>query len=86
MWFSILSWLIGSKAGRITAVTLLSLVMIGVITWQAFRRGAASERAKQAVNSLDNLRKRVAINDQVSRMDGNARRAELQRWVQPDNR
>lgn len=78
---SVLSWLVGSKAGRITAVVAISLAMVGLALLRAFQKGEAAERAKQATATLDNIRKKVAIDEKVRSMPPADRRAELARWV-----
>lgn len=78
---SVLAWLIGSKAGRITAVLALSGLMIVLAVWLAYRKGLASERTRQTQASLDNLRKRVAINDAVAKLPADKRREELAKWA-----
>ena len=44
-WLSMLGWLVGSKAGRVAAVALMTLALLGLAMLTAFRRGGAMERA-----------------------------------------
>jgi len=82
---SALTWLMGSKAGRITVAVLLTCASVALAFWQAYRSGAASEKAKQQQVSLDALRSRISSDDQISKMSPDARRAELARWMQRDD-
>jgi hypothetical protein len=58
------------------------LVALGAV----FRAGARSERGRQDRASLDNLRDRTTIDDQISRRPLDDVRSELNRWVRDDDR
>lgn len=78
---SILAWLIGSKAGRIVAVITLGVIGAAFVVWSAFRKGEEAERAKQAQRTLQNIRERIATDEEVGRMSARERRDALARWV-----
>jgi len=80
-----LSWLLGSKTGRIIALCLLALAAGYLAYRQAFGSGVASEKSRQAQASLDALRNRISIDDQISKMSPADRRVELARWMQRDD-
>jgi hypothetical protein len=75
-----LGWLTGSKIGRIAGIALLAAAGIAL----AWRMAAASgeRRAELALQqrALDNLRDRIATDDQIARLDPAARRERLRRW------
>ena len=79
-----LAWLLGSKAGRITALSILTFGVVVLVLWQAFRQGEAAEQAQQAQASLEALRRRISTDDQISKMSTADRRRELARWVRND--
>ena len=76
-----LAWLLGSKAGRITALSILTFGVVVLVLWQAFRQGEAAEQAQA---SLEALRRRISTDDQISKMSTADRRRELARWVRND--
>lgn len=82
---TILAWLLGSKAGRITALCLLTAASIALVLLQAFRKGAASEQAKQTQASLAALRNRIRTDDEITKLTPAARRAALSEWVRGGN-
>jgi hypothetical protein len=75
------TWLVGSKAGRITFVILATLAATGYLIMASYRSGISAEKAKEIAASLDALRKRVAVDDSVGKMTKDERRAELERWA-----
>ena len=77
----ILIWLLGSKTGRITALVGLSLISAFFIISMAFRKGAASEKSKQQIESLNALRERIKSDDTISKLSSDDRRRELLKWV-----
>jgi hypothetical protein len=78
---NILAWLVGSKAGRITVFSLAGLALVAVIALNAFRKGQQNVRTKQVERALDNIMKRVAVDEAVSRLPPDARRERLRQWV-----
>lgn len=66
--------------GAVIAVTFLSLSH-----WQAYQRGAASERSAALTRSIDLIRARSKTNAEINRLDAASLCRELGgRWVQPD--
>ena len=85
MW--VLSWLIGSKIGRYVAMSLVVAGILGVVGYSLFRRGVDRERARQIAASLENLRSRIATDDEIQRMSPAERRRRLaDAWGLPDDR
>jgi len=76
-----ISWLIGSKMGRITALVVLTTLSAFFILRASFQKGVSSEKAKQAAESLNALRERISIDDQITKMPLDDRRRELLKWV-----
>ena len=79
-----LSWLLGSKAGRITALSILAVASVALVLWQIFRQGEAAEQARQAQASLEALRRRISTDDDLAKMSAADRRRELAKWVRPE--
>lgn len=83
----LVSWLLGSKVGRWAALALLCLGLAGVAVWWLVSLGAQRERARAAARSLNHLRTRIRIDDEISRMSPAERRRKLARdWGVPDGR
>jgi len=80
-WLSVLGWLSGSKAGRITGVIVLTLAMIAIIAAAAFRRGGALERAARTAAPLDHIRKRMTSDEEIAGLPAAERRDRLMRWA-----
>ena len=78
---SVLAWLMGSKAGRIASVVGLSLLAVGVALLIAYRKGIEREQLRDVQRSLDTLRKRIAVDDDIAKMSRADRREQLSRWV-----
>jgi len=77
-----LSWLLGSKTGRVIALCFLALAASALAWRRAFHSGAASEKSRQAKASLDALRNRISIDDEIYKIPPDIRRRELARWMQ----
>lgn len=85
MW--LLTFLTGSRIGRHAAMFLVVAGIVGVVLYAAFRRGVDRERAKQIAQSLENLRSRIASDDEIAAMPTDERRRRLVRaWGVPDQR
>ena len=78
---SALSWLVGSKAGRITALVLLSILIVATVLLRAFQAGQKSEQLLQAEASLKTLRDRVATEEAVRSMSREERKREHLKWA-----
>jgi len=81
---NLLSWFLGSKAGRITALVVLTTLSAFFILRAAFQKGVSSEKAKQVAESLNALRERIRSDDTITKLPPDARRHELARWVRDD--
>jgi hypothetical protein len=81
MFFSALSWLVTSKAGRITAAVLLSALIVAVVLLRAFQAGERAEKLKRAEASLKAVRDRVATDEAVRAMPRDQVKEELRRWA-----
>ncbi len=83
-----MSWLsfLGSRLGRYVAGAFMIAAGIGFALLKAFSAGAEQERAKQAHESLKNLRKRVKTDDEIDKMPDSSVRDELDGWVRDDER
>lgn len=85
MW--LLTFLTGSKIGRYAAMFVVVASVVGVALYAAFRRGVDRERARQIAQSLENLRSRIASDDEIEAMSPAERRRRLERaWGVPDQR
>lgn len=82
MMLGFLSWLLGSKTGRVIALCFLALAALALACRQAFRSGVVSEKSKLAQANLDALRNRISIDDEIYKIPADVRRRELARWVQ----
>lgn len=78
---SIIAWLIGSRLGRYLALGLLIASMIGIALLRARRSGIEAERLKQLQRSLENLRTRIKVDDEIASLPRDQRRVRLNRWV-----
>ncbi len=77
----ILSFLLGNPIGRALGIGLIGLLMLSTVVTIIYRKGAASERAKQRLQQMDRVRKRIAVDKEVRSMSPVERRRELRRWV-----
>lgn len=78
---SIVSWLVASKAGRITALVLLSALILAAALLRAFRAGQDTEQLRQAEASLKAIRERVATDEAIRAMPRDQVKEELMRWA-----
>lgn len=76
-----IAWMLGSEIGRKLALTLLAMAALGIVIWRIYAKGRSDERAKQAAKSLENLRERVRVDDEITRLPSDERRRKLQEWV-----
>lgn len=84
MMLSVLSWLVGSRAGRTTAIIALALLAAGAALLQAFARGKAAEKAKSQAAALRTLQSRIKTDDEISRLPPDAVRERLRGWMRDD--
>lgn len=61
-----LTWLT-TRAGRWAAAIGAGLLALAVVLLRAFRAGKAAERARQAKQTLDNVRTRNEVDQDVAR-------------------
>lgn len=83
MFESIALWFITSKTGRTIAAIGAAALAIGVAALAVFNQGKQSERTRQDRQSLDNLRTRNRIDDEVGRASADDVDRRLNRWVRP---
>jgi hypothetical protein len=75
------SWLLGSALGRKVAAGVLIALAIAFGLYRVYAAGAARERAKQAQATLQNLRNRMRVDDEIASMSPADRRKRLSEWV-----
>jgi hypothetical protein len=75
-----------SPLGRWVVGGLALLVVAGGLYLKIYSDGAASERARQARESLNNLRNRTETNATVEKLPTPDLDNELNRWMLPDDR
>ena len=78
---AILGWLLGSELGRKIAIGGVIALAVAVFIWRIYAAGEARERARQAEAALQNLRKRIKTDDEITRMSPADRRKRLSEWV-----
>ncbi len=86
MWIvSIISGLMGSRAGRLIASVGLALAGVGIFALRIFMAGQANVRAKQTEQSLKNLRNRVKSDETIRKMPSSDVRDKLASdWMRHD--
>ena len=77
----VFSWLAGSKIGRIAILAVLTAASVALTLRYVFSQGVEAERAKRSQASLDAFKTRIQTDDSITKLSGDARRAELARWV-----
>lgn len=78
--------LTGSRFGRYAAMAAIVAAILGVVAIAIFRRGVERERLRQVSQSLENLRSRIASDDEISTLTPDERRRRLSRaWGVPDD-
>ena len=75
-----LTWLT-SSIGKLVSKWAAFIGVALAVYWKIYADGQAAERAKQVADSLDAVREREKINDEVSQLPGDRVRDELSRWV-----
>lgn len=68
---------IGLRVWGYVAAVLAVLAGLAAV----FRAGKKSERAKQTADSLDNIREREKVDEEVATRPIDAKRRDLARWV-----
>ena len=77
----IVATLLGTKLGRYAALALLVAAVIGIALWRARQSGIEKERARQLQQSLENLRTRIKVDDEIASLPKDKRLVRLNRWV-----
>lgn len=77
----IVAWLLGSELGR--KVAIYGALVLGLLfaIWRIYAAGQSAEQAKQAQASLQNLRKRMETDDEITGLSVDQRRERLSRWM-----
>lgn len=73
-------WLATSKIGQTVAIALAGAAALGLALLKAFSAGRQTERTAQDRRSLENLRSRQRVEDEVQRMPYDERSAHLKEW------
>jgi hypothetical protein len=73
-----------SPLGRWVVIGIAAVALAGGLYLKIFTDGAASEKAKQDRETLNNLRDRNKTNETVDKLPIPDLDRELGRWVQPD--
>lgn len=81
---SALAWFLNTRAGRWLAFAFTLLMAAAGVWLSGFRSGKGREQQKNQQQSLDNLRTRNKIDEEVARMPADVRRRELSRWVRDE--
>lgn len=77
----VLSWLIGTRAGRVVAGIGIVLMMSWLV-WRAGRQdGVARVRTEAAAKRLEDLATKVAVESELQAMSPSERRERLHKWV-----
>jgi anionic cell wall polymer biosynthesis LytR-Cps2A-Psr (LCP) family protein len=77
----IISWLVGSKAGRTVILTLLGILSFGLVLWRAFTSGVNNEKNKQQSASLEALKEKVKTDEEIRNLSVSDRRDRLRQWA-----
>lgn len=75
-----LGWLTGSTVGRYVGIALLAAAGIAIAWRMAVASGERKAELALQQRALDNLRDRIATDDQIARLDPAARRDRLRAW------
>jgi len=78
---TLIASLLGSKLGRYGAIALLMIASVGFMILKAFLVGQAREKAEQNERALKNLRTRINVEDDISKLDPVTRRERLREWT-----
>lgn len=81
MWMvSFVGWFLGTRVGRWCLAAIGLLAAIGAALAKVYSAGKAVQQAKQDRQSLDALRTRAQIEDDVARLPANERASRLKEW------
>jgi predicted RecB family endonuclease len=76
--------LLASELGRKLALWGLIALSVLAIIARIYSAGKAAERARQAENSLKNLRERIKVDDEITKLSPSLRRERLRKWMSDD--
>lgn len=81
---AIFAWLATTRAGRWVLGASAAVALAAGVLLRAYGTGRDAEESRQARDSLDALRERNRIDDEVDALGDARRRNELARWVRVD--
>lgn len=79
MW--LISFLVGSRVGRIIALSLLAGVVVGLVMLSFRRNILKAEQLKRQIEKLNSIRERIKVDEKIRTMPLADRRDALNRWV-----
>lgn len=77
----IATWLLGSQIGRQVLIWGTIALTVMTVVWRIYAAGQAKERARQLEASLRNLRTRVKVDDEITKLPADERRKKLESWA-----
>ena len=80
MW-TLLSWLVTSKAGRIIALVGIAAISASVVLWRVYAAGKNDEKSKALERTLSNIALKVQTDEEVRRLPAADRRERLREWA-----
>jgi hypothetical protein len=86
IWARVILWFTTSKTGQTILAVLGAVGAITIAALKVFSAGRAAERSKQDKQSLENLRDRTRIDDEVKTLGRNELGDRLNRWSVPDDK
>lgn len=81
-----LAWILGTKIGRGLALGVTAMLAALAVLWRVFAAGKAAQRQEQDTQSLNNLRHRNEVDNEMANRGAERRRADLRGWVSDDKR
>jgi len=73
--------LLGSSLGRKAVLWGLVAASVVLVIWRIYSAGQSAERARQVGASLENLRNRIKVDDEITKLPPDKRRERLLEWV-----
>lgn len=81
MWMvQVAAWFMGTRVGRWCLAAIGLFAAIGAALAKVYSAGKAVQQAKQDEQSVDALRTRAQVDDEVARMPANERASRLKEW------
>jgi hypothetical protein len=77
----ILSFILVNPLGRKLALAGVVVMTAAVLLWRVYVAGQDHEKTKQMAQSLDAVRKRIEVDEEVAGLSPAERRARLAKWV-----